>query len=125
MKATNVTKKYTKEQIVAILKNQDLSKSAKIRALFDGGLELKEIATLIDVRYNFVYNVLQNHIIQNDIPVERVERDHKRDEIIALLQSGKTLVEVCKATKSVYNYVWKISKELKQAAAAETKKEAK
>ena len=112
-------KKMSKNQVEAVLKDEKLSKSAKVRALFDGGLEVKEIATLLNIRYNFAYNVLQNHIIQNDIKVEKSERNSKKDEIIKLLSEGKSLVEVCKATKSNYNYVWKLSSELKAAKAKE------
>lgn len=112
-------KRISKNQVEAILKDEKLSKSAKIRALFDGGLEVKEIATLLNIRYNFAYNVLQNHIIQNDIKVEKSERNSKKDEIIKLLNEGKSLVEVCKATKSNYNYVWKLNSELKAAKAKE------
>lgn len=125
MRKANV-KKADKKQVELILKDEKLSKSAKVRALFDGGLEVKEIATLLDIRYNFAYNVLQNHVIMNDIKVEKTERASKKDDIIKLLQEGKKIVDVCKATKTNYNYVWKISSELKAAAkAAEDKKEAK
>lgn len=112
-------KKWSKNQVEAVLKDEKLSKSAKVRALFDGGLEVKEIATLLNISYNFAYNVLQNHIIRNDIKVEKTERNSKKDEIIKLLSEGKSLVEVCKATKANYNYVWKLSSELKKAKAKE------
>lgn len=112
-------KKMSKNQVEAVLKDEKLPKSAKVRALFDGGLEVKEIATLLNIRYNFAYNVLQNYIIQNDIKVEKSERNSKKDEIIKLLSEGKSLVEVCKATKSNYNYVWKLNSELKAAKAKE------
>lgn len=125
MRKANV-KKADKKQVELILKDNKLSKSAKIRGLFDAGLEIKEIATLLDIRYNFAYNVLQNHVIMNDIKVEKTERASKKDDIIKLLQEGKKIVDVCKATKTNYNYVWKISSELKAAAkAAEDKKEVK
>ena len=125
MKATNISTKLTKANLEAIVKNEKMSKSEKIRKLFDGGLEVKEIATLLNIRYNFAYNVLQNYVIVNDIQVTKTERETKRDDIVKLLQEGKSLVEVCKATKSNYNYVWKISKELKAEKAKVEAKEAK
>jgi len=108
-----------------IIKDEKMSKSEKVRQLFNGGLEVKEIATLLNIRYNFAYNVLQNYVIVNDIQVTKVERETKRDDIVKLLQEGKSLVEVCKATKSNYNYVWKINKELKAEQSSEKKAEVK
>jgi DNA invertase Pin-like site-specific DNA recombinase len=125
MKATNISKKLTKANQEAIVKDEKMSKSAKVRALFDGGLEVKEISTLLNIRYNFAYNVLQNYVIVNDIQVTKTERETKRDDIVKLIQEGKGLVEVCKATKSNYNYVWKISKELKAEQSSEQKAEVK
>lgn len=123
MKATNISTKLTKANMEAIVKDEKMSKSEKVRKLFDGGLEVKEIATLLNIRYNFAYNVLQNYVIVNDIQVTKVERETKRDDIVKLLQEGKSLVEVCKATKSNYNYVWKINKELKAEQSSEKKAE--
>jgi hypothetical protein len=123
MKATNISTKLTKANMEAIVKDEKMSKSEKVRRLFDGGLEVKEIATLLNIRYNFAYNVLQNYVIVNDIQVTKVERETKRDDIVKLLQEGKSLVEVCKATKSNYNYVWKINKELKAEQSSEKKAE--
>jgi DNA invertase Pin-like site-specific DNA recombinase len=123
MKALTVEKKMTKEQVTKLVANAEVSKSQKIRDLFTGGFETKEIAEMVGVRYNFVYNVLQNHVIMNDIQVETVKRDSKRDDIVKLINEGKSLADVSRATKTNYNYIWKISKELK--AEQETKKEEK
>jgi hypothetical protein len=114
MKVSNVEKRIETAEVDTIVKAQDMSKSAKVRALFDGGLDVGEIAELLQIRYNFAYNVLQNHVIMNDIQVEKVERNSKRDEIVKLLLEKKTLAEVSRLTKTNYNYIWKISKELKQ-----------
>lgn len=132
MKAMKVLNTMTKEQVTELVKNEGISKSQKIRTLFEAGLEIKEISTLLGVRYNFAYNVLQNHCIMNDIAVEKTQRDSKRDEIVALLKQGKSLAEVSRMTKTNYNYIWKISKELKleeakksEAKKVETKKDTK
>lgn len=120
MKKLTVEKKLDKKAAEAIVKDDKLSKSAKIRQLFEGGLETKEIADMIGVRYNFVYNVLQNYTIMNDIEVTTTQRDSKRDDIVKLLNEGKSLADVSRATKTNYNYIWKISKELKTEQAAQT-----
>lgn len=90
------------------------TKSGKIKILFENGMDVKEIAAALDIRYNHVYNVLQNHIIVNEIEVVHEGRgtSAKRGEIEAMLRDGYKIIEVAKATKSVYNYVWKISQEL-------------
>lgn len=125
MKAKNISKQLKDTEVKAIVKDEKLSKSEKVRRLFEGGLEVKEISDVLGIRYNFAYNVLQNHVIMNDIAVEKEQRDTKRDEIVKLLGEGKSLVEVCRATKSNYNYVWKINKELKAEQSSESKAEVK
>ena len=127
MKAANVEKKLDSKGIKAILGDEKMSKSQKIRELFDGGLDVKEISEVMNVRYNFAYNVLSNYININGIDVEKTERASKRDEIVVLLNEGKSLAEVSRITKTNYNYIWKINKELKdekeiaEAKAAEAK----
>ncbi len=121
MKNAMVEKVMTKKESNAVIDNQEMSKSAKVRALFDGGWEIKDIATALNIRYNFAFNVLQNHIIMNDIVVEKSERNSKKDEIVGLLKSGMSLADVSRATKTNYNYIWKISKELKAESTVEEK----
>ena len=113
MKRTIVENKLSGKNIAKIGADETMSKSAKVRALFDGGMDIKEISTLLGIRYNFAYNVLQNHVMMNDIQVETAHKDTKRDEIVSLLKEGKSLADVSRATKTNYNYIWKISKELK------------
>lgn len=117
MRKTNVETKMGKKALETLVGDDKVSKSEKIRKLFDGGLEIKEIAAVLDVRYNFVYNVLQNYCVMNDIEVVKVKKDSKRDEIVQLLGQGLSLADVSRATKTNYNYIWKISKELKVEAA--------
>ena len=111
MKATTITNQLTAENIKMIIADEKASKSAKVRMLFDGGLTIKEICTLVGIRYNFAYNVIQNYCIQNGIALEKVARESKRSEVIELLKSGKTLAEVSREMKMNYNQVWKIAKE--------------
>jgi hypothetical protein len=108
---------------VAEIVGKAISKSAKVRELFDGGLEIKEISAALEIRYNFAFNVLQNYININDIEVEKSVRSSKRDEIVVLLQSGMSLADISKQTKTNYNYIWKINKELKGDATTEEPKE--
>lgn len=50
----------TEDEIRQIIE-QDGSKSGKMVALYDKGMEVGAIAKLLDVRYNFVYNVVSKH----------------------------------------------------------------
>ena len=56
----------TKNAIEKILKAEG-SKSSKMKELYNGGMEIKEIAEVLGVRYNFVYNVISNECRVNDI----------------------------------------------------------
>lgn len=103
-----------KKEIETILKSE-ASKSKKMIALYDEGLEIKEIANLMQTRYNFVYNVVSNYCRMHEVEL-RTNRDNtnsKKAQIVALLKEGKTKTEVAKEMKCNYNYVFKIEKELK------------
>lgn len=113
MKKLNVIEKSSTAKIEKITSNTSISKSQKMKDLFELGLEIKEIATIMNVRYNFVYNVVSNHVRINDIETTSVERSSRKNEIIDLFFSGKTNVEISKELKVNYNYVFKIIKEYK------------
>ena len=102
--------KVSKKQIENIVKS-DGSKSSRIKQLFDIGLEVKEIANLMEIRYNFAYNVISNYININEIEIEQSEKSDKKQAIIELLQQGVKKVDISKALKTNYNYVFKVAKE--------------
>lgn len=92
----------------------EVSKSKKMVAMYNEGMEIKEIANLMEVRYNFVYNVISNHCRMNDVEL-RTNKDNgnsKKALIIAMFQEGKSNTEIAKELKTNYNYVYKITKEL-------------
>lgn len=102
----------TKQEIKKILEGE-MSKSKKMITLYNEGLEIKEIATLMCVRYNFVYNVVSNHCRMNDVELRTNQnKTSKKELIIKLFQEGKSNVEIAKELKTNYNYVYKITKEL-------------
>ena len=106
----------TKKEINAIL-GSDLSKSKKMVELYNLGMEIKEIATLMEVRYNFVYNVVSNMCRMNDVELRTNKEtgNSKKALIIAMYQEGKSNTEIAKELKTNYNYVYKITKEAMQA----------
>jgi hypothetical protein len=118
MKKMEVMEQLSEDQVKELLA-QDISKSAKVKVLFDHGFEVKDIANLLKIRYNFAYNVIQNYVVVNGIAVETAKKETKKDAVYALFEQGKTLGEVSKELKMNYNYVWKLHKEWERAAAAE------
>ena len=106
----------TKKEIEKILKAEG-SKSSKMKELYNGGMEIKEIAEVLGVRYNFVYNVISNECRVNDIELRtNKNRGGKKDMIIALYKEGKSNAEISKELKTNYQYVYKV---VKEAMAAE------
>jgi galactitol-specific phosphotransferase system IIB component len=116
MMKMKVEKILSREEIKKILVSE-ISKSEKMKKLFMGGLDVKSISEMMNVRYNFVYNVVSNMIRVNDMEKEVVKevKENKKDEIIKLLKEGKSNIEICKKLKCNYNYVWKVvNEELKK-----------
>lgn len=100
-------------KVVADIQEKKCSKGAGIRELFAGGLEVKEISALTGIRYNHVYNVVKNEIIVNDLEVETSGRNNensKKAQIVRMLEEGKTINEISKELKCLYNYVWQVAK---------------
>lgn len=106
----------TKKEINTILGSNE-SKSKKMIALYNGGLEIKEIANLMEVRYNFVYNVISNMCRMNDVELRtnNGNENSKKAVIIQMFEEGKSNVEIAKELKTNYNYVYKITKEAMKA----------
>jgi transposase len=96
---------------VEVIMTQEASKSNKMKQLFDLGLDVKEIAQIMDVRYNFVYNVVSNYVNVDDIPVSHTQAESKKDQIIEMFEEGKSNKEIAKALKLNYNYIYKVVRE--------------
>ena len=94
--------------------NNASSKSQAMVELYNSGLEIKQIANAMDVRYNFVYNVISNYCRMNDIELRtnKNNENSKKVMIEKLFHEGKTNVEIAKELKTNYNYVYKITKGL-------------
>lgn len=90
--------------------DQDISKSQKMIQLYNGGLEVKEVAAIMGTRYNFVYNVVSNYCRMNDVQMRVVKRENKKATIIELIEAGKSNVEISAETKCCYNYVFNTRK---------------
>ena len=105
-----------KQNEIQTIINNATSKSKAMIELYNGGLDIKQISQVMDVRYNFVYNVISNHCRMNDIELRtnKGNENSKKVMIEKLFKEGKTNVEISKELKTNYNYVYKITKQLIQ-----------
>ena len=105
-----------KQNEIQTIINNATSKSKAMIELYNGGLDIKQIAQAMDVRYNFVYNVISNYCRMNDIELRtnKGNENSKKVMIEKLFKEGKTNVEISKELKTNYNYVYKITKQLIQ-----------
>lgn len=116
MKLAVVNEVITKAQVeaaVAEMQEGKTSKGACIRTLFAGGLDVKEISTITGIRYNHVYNVVKNEVLVHGLEVETSDRSNensKKNQILVMLEQGKTVTEISKELKCMYNYVWQVAK---------------
>lgn len=95
--------------------NGEGSKSSKMIKLYNEGVDIKEIAKLMQVRYNFVYNVVSNNCRINGIELRTVKKGdgtNKKDIIVKMLGEGKSCTEISAELKTNINYVYKVRKEL-------------
>lgn len=109
-----VTKPATEAQIKAVVDNEAFSKSQKMKDLFQLGLDVKDIAALMQVRYNFVYNVVSNFCTMNGIQVDKEAKEGKKDQIIELFLAGKSNKDIAITLKTNYNYVFNVIKAYKK-----------
>ena len=103
----------TNKEIQKII-NDASSKSKAMIALYNSGLEIKQIADIMQVRYNFVYNVVSNHCRINDIELRtnKNNTNSKKAQIEELFKAGRSNTEIAKELKTNYNYVYKITRNL-------------
>jgi RIO-like serine/threonine protein kinase len=97
--------------IKKVINDETLNKSTKMKELFKNGLDVKEISEIMNVRYNFVYNVISNEILKGNINEEdiiKVKNESKKDIILKLHRDGKSKIEICKELKICYNMVWSV-----------------
>lgn len=91
--------------------NQE-SKSARMIAMYNDGMEISAIAKELGVRYNFVYNVVSTRCMKEGTEVRTTRKQgEKKAAIVKMLEQGKTLKEISQETGCFYNYCFKIRKE--------------
>jgi hypothetical protein len=113
-------------EVVQEIKDKKMTKSAGIRELFAGGLSVKDIAVETGIIYTHVYNIVRNEVLIHGLEVvdkgRTKEGKTQKDQILELLEKGKSLTEISIELKCLYNRVWQVAKEggftNKQKAAA-------
>lgn len=116
---SKMSAKVLDKKVAEVMGNDKSSKSAKMKALFNLGLEVKEIADMMGVRYNFVYNVVSNMVIVDGVEVETSKKASKKDAVWGMLDEGKTVKEIAVELKTNYNYIYKLKKEWEAKVVAE------
>lgn len=112
-----VEKQITKAAINKIVEG-DASKSKKVIALFEGGLEISEIAKLVGIRYQFAYNVTSNYVNKNRLEDQLVkeEKVNKKAEILRMYDEGISAKDIARELDTYQNYVYQvINKRSKEA----------
>ena len=106
-----------KQNEIQTIINNATSKSKAMVELYNAGCEIKQIAQAMDVRYNFVYNVVSNYCRMNEVELRtnKENGNSKKAMIAKLFEEGKSNTEIAKELKTNYNYVYKITKELMAA----------
>ena len=106
-----------KQNEIQTIINNATSKSKAMVELYNAGCEIKQIAQAMDVRYNFVYNVVSNYCRMNEVELRtnKENGNSKKAQIAKLFAQGKSNTEIAKELKTNYNYVYKITKELMAA----------
>lgn len=122
---SKMSAKVLDKKVAEVMDNDKSSKSAKMKALFNLGLEVKEIADMMGVRYNFVYNVVSNMVIVDGVEVETSKKASKKDAVWGMLDEGKTVKEIAVELKTNYNYIYKLKKEWEAKVVAEVEAEMK
>lgn len=113
-------KKISEAAIKKIVGNEELSKSKKMIELYKLGVEIKEVAVIMEVRYNFVYNVVSNYCNMNNETIATTKKEGKKEKIIAMYLEGKSNKEISIELKANSNYVFNTLKEYKLKNTATT-----
>lgn len=103
------------KKVKELLENSEYSKSSKMKELFNGGHTIKGISELMNVRYNFVYNVISNYVTIESISLVQETKVNKKSLIIDLFNQGKSNKEISIILKTNYNYVFNTLKEYKSS----------
>lgn len=105
-----MTKQDLRLEAAAIGADENLSKSDRIRTIYDMGFEVKEVADMIGIRRQFVDNVIR----QRDGEVRKTKSVNQSQKFRDLFEDGMTVAEIAKAENANYNWVYAVIKKHKK-----------
>lgn len=113
------------KQIVGDVQKQKLSKSKAMLQLYHLGFFVGDIAKLLNVRYNFVYNVVSDKVGTIRKKQNKVEQS-KSQRIRQLYRDGYGVSDICRqlaeeGTYVNYNHAYSVVRKEKQKIAQEEK----
>jgi DNA-binding CsgD family transcriptional regulator len=112
--------KRSKKSIEKVLQDSTVSKSAKIKFLWETGYSVKQVAEELGIRYNFAYNVVSNWVTVETIEVVKPVKDStKKQLIVEQWKQGSTLKEISVNLRTNYNYVFNVVKDYKATQVTE------
>ena len=106
----SMSKKVETKSVVEVILESEVSKSEKMRQLYDNDMTVSEISKLLNSHYSFVYGVIQRHCEDSGIEMKKVTTTSKSDIIRELYDSGLTVGEISKQLNSNYSYVFSVVK---------------
>lgn len=90
----------------------EVSKSEKMRQLYDLGLNVSDISKILESHYSFVYGVIDRY---SDGNIRKVERVTKSDIIRKKYDEGLTIGEISKEMNTNYSYVFSVVKKYRES----------
>lgn len=97
---------------------QQVSKSQVMREMYDGGMNVSQIAKELNVRYQFVYQVIHKHT-NGEVRSSRANKETKSQLFRDLFDDGLTVGQIAKQTNSNYTFVFQVIKRYKDSLAKE------
>ena len=111
MKLTSAITVAQEDAALEILEST-LNKSQKMKRLYILGFSISYIAYIMDVRYNFVYNVVKTYSVQNKQEVEKKTRTSTKELILSLFTKGQSYIDICRALHVNYCEVGRTLREI-------------
>lgn len=92
-----------------IVNDVNISKSEKIRKLYENGLTIANIAKILNINYSFAYQTVSKYCEKANIPkITKDPKDSKAAKIRELFENGENIGNIAKSLNSNYCYVWNI-----------------
>lgn len=90
-----------------------MSKSAMIRELYQQGKNLSEISQELNIRYQFVYNVVSRLCAKTGEPIRKIKEKSTSQIIREMFDEGKTPGQISKELNLNYVFVYQVVKKYK------------